>query len=83
MQYIIADNPETENLGVEGVVILDLLKDHNKTLYEQLKAENRLVEQVQKWENDYLTQMDGLILSGLNQSEAWEIAWPNITARFL
>ncbi|MCW3108690.1 MAG: hypothetical protein JWQ09_3196 [Segetibacter sp.] len=83
MTYKIVENPETENLGAEGVIILQLLKDHNKSLYQQLKADNQLIEQIQKWENGYLAQMDRLILAGLNQSEAREIAWPNITARFM
>ena len=82
MNYRIVEDSETDELGVNGEIVLDLLKEHKKSLYQQLKSENKLVEQIREWENDYNSQMLSLILLGLNQSEAREIAWPEIAARF-
>ena len=73
---------EPDDLGINGQIILTLLEDYGKRIYQQLKAENILIRQIKAWEDEYNEAMSKLILSGFNQSEAREIAWPEITAKF-
>lgn len=82
MKHLSITDAETEGLGYNGIIIYKLIKEHNRELYRKLKAQNKLVELVGEWEDDYNQQMRTLIRSGLNESEAREIAWPEISARF-
>ena len=70
------------NLGHYGQMLLDLLQAHNKPLYKQLLKEGTLMDQLEKAEQDYLEDLSNLARMGLNQSEAREAAWPDITQRF-
>ena len=40
------------------------------------------MDQLEKAEQDYLEDLSNLARMGLNQSEAREAAWPDITQRF-
>jgi hypothetical protein len=82
MKYKLVDNPnaaEEDQLGHYGVMLLNLIKA-KPDLYQEYLQENSLIECIQKAERMYLDDMEALMAQGLNQSEAREIAWPDITA---
>ena len=83
MNYVITEgDPEKQELGYNGGIIYDLIKAHKPILFAQLTAEETLIPFIQRLEEDYKCEMLKLLRSGLNESEAREIAWPEITARF-
>jgi hypothetical protein len=82
MKYKVVRITETSELGVNGVIIYDLIKQHKPKLFKDMKEGGTLIATIQQWEDEYLEQLSKLAAHGLNASEAREIAWPEITAQF-
>lgn len=70
------------DLGPDGRILYDLVRDYNKGFYKVLKAEGTLFSSLKQAEDYYLQEKDLLMKQGYNDSEAREILWSGIVALF-
>jgi hypothetical protein len=82
MKYKVVQPSETSALGVNGVIMYDLIKQHKPKLFKDMKEGGTLIATIQRLEDEYLEQLSKLAAHALNASEAREIASPEITAQF-
>lgn len=84
MKYIIVPNAnaeEEDQLGYYGVQLLNAIRTKPR-LYQQMKENNTLIEEIRLAEELFDSQMTSMIHSGIDQLTALEIVWLEITAIF-
>ena len=71
------DNPTDFGIGQPGQDTVSF--DHKPAMLTSMINNQTLIPTLQKLEEDYFTRMINLQKDGMNESQANEIAWPQIT----
>jgi hypothetical protein len=73
---------EAWELGYDGRILLDLIKEHNFPLHRALQQKGTLLEMISEAEQQYSREIQQMMQGGMQEIEAKEIAWKELTAQF-